>query len=354
MASSILLPNDDLFQGYGTDDLEGLSKAPPRSGSYNHGTTSSSLKLPISDSGDGLALARPLDAQEAQQPHHRHSASLFFHNCDCKLAYDTLAAVAAAGEQQFPLPTSSSPAFWQPSSPTPLAPATWRLLDLAEVKRLYKNAQKAGSLLKQHQKISQQLAADEQQVQQQQEAARQRAPWAFAGRGVQHGVSSSSSRAADLAPHTPIRPAVATRLDDFLMASELLKRLGDTPKDLLEDSFAMISRQRQGGPVTCAATFNVFGQDHARLQGLVTPAWRSHQGHATQLLKQLEGMLTDAHCKQLVVILEPKEGEVGGPDVAHWLQRRMGYKEASSEQQMLWRRELPEYHKSLVAGCTLL
>jgi hypothetical protein len=61
------------------------------------------------------------------------------------------------------------------------------------------------------------------------------------------------------------------------------------------------------GPVTGAATFNVFGQDHARLQGLATPTWRGHQGHATHLLKQLEALLTDADCKQLVVILEPKE-----------------------------------------------
>jgi hypothetical protein len=119
-------------------------------------------------------------------------------------------------------------------------------LDLAEVKRLYKDAQKAGSLLRQHQKISQQLAADEQQVRQQQEAARQRAPWAFLGWGPQQDKGSSTGSGADLAPHTPLAPAVATRLDDFLMVSELLKRLGDTPKDLLEDSFAVISRQRQG------------------------------------------------------------------------------------------------------------
>lgn len=40
--------------------------------------------------------------------------------------------------------------------------------------------------------------------------------------------------------------------------------------------------------------------------------------------------------------------------VERWLQRRLGYKPASSEQHMLWRRDLPEYHKNLTAGCTLL
>jgi hypothetical protein len=36
-----------------------------------------------------------------------------------------------------------------------------------------------------------------------------------------------------------------------------------------------------------------------------------------------------------------------------WLQRQ-GFKPAAAEQVMLWRRELPEYHKNLMAGCTLL
>lgn len=38
----------------------------------------------------------------------------------------------------------------------------------------------------------------------------------------------------------------------------------------------------------------------------------------------------------------------------HWFRRRLGFKSASSEAQMLWRRELPEYHKGLVGGCSLL
>jgi len=43
------------------------------------------------------------------------------------------------------------------------------------------------------------------------------------------------------------------------------------------------------------------------------------------------------------------------PDAAqHWFSRRLGFRSASSEQQMLWRRELPEYHKGLIGGCSLL
>lgn len=46
----------------------------------------------------------------------------------------------------------------------------------------------------------------------------------------------------------------------------------------------------------------------------------------------------------------------GVPDAGsleRWL-GRLGYRHAGAEQVMLWRRELPEYHKSLTAGCSLL
>jgi hypothetical protein len=36
-----------------------------------------------------------------------------------------------------------------------------------------------------------------------------------------------------------------------------------------------------------------------------------------------------------------------------WFRAR-GFRPASSEQAMLWRRELPEYHKGLIGGCSLL
>jgi hypothetical protein len=42
------------------------------------------------------------------------------------------------------------------------------------------------------------------------------------------------------------------------------------------------------------------------------------------------------------------------PETAQRWFRRLGFKSASSEAQMLWRRELPEYHKGLVGNCSLL
>jgi predicted GNAT family acetyltransferase len=56
------------------------------------------------------------------------------------------------------------------------------------------------------------------------------------------------------------------------------------------------------------ATFNVYGSDHARLQGVATPAHLQRQGHATRLLKQLEVVLADVGVQDLVVILEPQVG----------------------------------------------
>lgn len=38
----------------------------------------------------------------------------------------------------------------------------------------------------------------------------------------------------------------------------------------------------------------------------------------------------------------------------HWFGRRLRFRPASSEQQMIWRRELPEYHRGLVGGCRIL
>jgi len=49
----------------------------------------------------------------------------------------------------------------------------------------------------------------------------------------------------------------------------------------------------------------VYGSDHARLQGVATPAYLQKQGHATRLLQQLEVLLADAGVQELVVILEP-------------------------------------------------
>jgi hypothetical protein len=43
------------------------------------------------------------------------------------------------------------------------------------------------------------------------------------------------------------------------------------------------------------------------------------------------------------------------PEAAQqWFKHHLGFRPASSEAQMLWRRELPEYHKGLIGGCCLL
>jgi hypothetical protein len=54
------------------------------------------------------------------------------------------------------------------------------------------------------------------------------------------------------------------------------------------------------------ATFNIYGSDHARLQGVATPAYLQRRGHATRLLQQVELLLADAGVQDMVVILEPQ------------------------------------------------
>lgn len=62
------------------------------------------------------------------------------------------------------------------------------------------------------------------------------------------------------------------------------------------------------------ATFNVYGSDHARLQGVAAPAYMQRRGHATRLLQQVELLLADVGVQDMVVILEPQvmmEGHTG-------------------------------------------
>jgi hypothetical protein len=66
------------------------------------------------------------------------------------------------------------------------------------------------------------------------------------------------------------------------------------------------------------ATFNVYGSDHARLQGVATPAYLHRHGNATRLVKQLELLLADAGVQQLAVILEPQVGVVAA-ELHSWL-----------------------------------
>lgn len=52
--------------------------------------------------------------------------------------------------------------------------------------------------------------------------------------------------------------------------------------------------------------------------------------------------------------MKPDSALLSPESAQHWFKRRLGFRPATSEAQMLWRRELPEYHKGLVGGCSLL
>jgi hypothetical protein len=52
--------------------------------------------------------------------------------------------------------------------------------------------------------------------------------------------------------------------------------------------------------------------------------------------------------------VKPNSGLLSPESAQHWFKRRLGFRPATSEAQMLWRRELPEYNKGLVGGCSLL
>ncbi|KAF8073082.1 hypothetical protein HT031_000743 [Scenedesmus sp. PABB004] len=260
----------------------------------------------------------------------------FFHSAECEQAYEQLAAVAAAGEQALPLPRRS----WLPWQQAPgEEAASWRLLDLAAVRSAYRDAQRRGTLFE---AAARAAAALEAQAQ--------------AAQGSEGGAAAAPVGGATPAPAW--RRVAPSRLDDFLIVAELLRgTLGDTPRELLEDSFAVITRSSGGAP-TCVATLNVYGRDHARVQGLATPQAVQRQGHATRLLGRLEDVLGGAGLGQLVLIMDqqeeaPKPGVVPAAELEGWA-RRLGFRPVSAEQAMLWRRELPEYHKSLTAGCALL
>lgn len=145
--------------------------------------------------------------------------------------HSRLAAVAAAGEQ--PLPAPARRGFrlpWQQEQQQQGELQLWRLLDLSEVRALYKDAQRRGKLLKQHAKVQQRLA--EQQL-----------TGTAAGAPTPAGGNCLQNTPEQQQLHGGIsRHAVTSRLDDFLVVTELLHGLGDTPKDLLEDSFALITR----------------------------------------------------------------------------------------------------------------
>lgn len=55
----------------------------------------------------------------------------------------------------------------------------------------------------------------------------------------------------------------------------------------------------------CAATFNLYGADHARVQNLVTAKPARGHGHALRLMGELQELLQRGGVGQCVVMLEP-------------------------------------------------
>lgn len=162
--------------------------------------------------------------------------------------YDQLAQIAAAGDRPFTLPDQRP--FWQrlfsPQQP-PHEQHCWRLLDLSEVRSLYKDAQKRETLFKQHSKVLRQLEGAAEAAAEREAAKR--------NKGFGFGSSSSSTSGGPSGPEGggggvsgsgvggSKRSVRSSSLDDFLVVSEVLKPLGETPRDLLEDSYAIITRE---------------------------------------------------------------------------------------------------------------
>jgi len=166
--------------------------------------------------------------------------------------YDQLAQIAAAGDRPFTLPDQRP--FWQrllSPQPPPHEQHCWRLLDLAEVRSLYKDAQKRETLFKQHNKVLRQLEEAAEAAAEREAAKRNK------GFGFGFGSSSSTSSSTNGGPSGlegggggngsaavgSKRSVRSSSLDDFLVVSEVLKPLGETPRDLLEDSYAIITRE---------------------------------------------------------------------------------------------------------------
>eukprot|EP00879_Flechtneria_rotunda_P033029 GHRR01036547.1.p1 GENE.GHRR01036547.1~~GHRR01036547.1.p1 ORF type:complete len:334 (+),score=122.03 GHRR01036547.1:218-1219(+) len=266
--------------------------------------------------------------------------------------YGQLAKVATTGPQHLFVPSKQG---WLPWHKVPQEQQQWRLLDLSEVKHSYKDAQKRGMLLKLHSKVQHQLSGQLQAYSSSKSSSRTiMQTTVSAGQEQKQKQQKQQVDGAASSRHT----GATSALEDFLVVSELMGSLGDGPKDLLEDSYAAISRLDRGTPA-CVVTFNVYGPNHARVQGICTPNNMQKQGYATLLMKELEGVLQGAGVHQMVAIIEHQDGSsssfrVPGNQIERWLQQRLGFKPPGSEQQMGWRNELPEYHKSLIAGCTLL
>lgn len=203
--------------------------------------------------------------------------------------FDKLAVVAASGQQPFTLPDPRP--FWQQlfNSQAPYQGHTWRLLDLSEVRHLYKDAQKRETLFRQHRKAQRQLEAAAQAAAEREEAAKRSRGFGFGSARSSsssstgstpangEGQGSSDAAAADGNAGSSGKKSVrASSLDDFMVVSEVLKPLGETPRDLLEDSYAIITRD--GRCVKeCWGSYNRLFVSFGAKQLLGRPSGRASQ-----------------------------------------------------------------------------
>lgn len=169
--------------------------------------------------------------------------------------YTKLAAVAAGGYQPFTLPDQRPfwQRLWQPQQHQ--QDQAWRLLDLSEVRSLYKDAQKRETLFKQHKKAKQLLESAAAAAAEREEAARQSKRFSFLP-GSSSSNSAASGQGAEvsgsLSAGPPKRHLQSGSLSEFLLVGEVLKPLGETPRDLLEDSYAIITRDSRCVGCVCS------------------------------------------------------------------------------------------------------
>lgn len=119
-----------------------------------------------------------------------------------------------------------------------------------QVRQLYKDAQKRETLFKQHRKAQRQLEAAAKAAADREEAAKRSKGFDFgfggnsnsgaAAAGGQEGSASEDAAAGGSSGSK--QSGRASSLDEFMLVSEVLKPLGETPRDLLEDSYAIITR----------------------------------------------------------------------------------------------------------------
>jgi GNAT superfamily N-acetyltransferase len=118
------------------------------------------------------------------------------------------------------------------------------------------------------------------------------------------------------------------------------------------------------GPALAAATLNLYAPDHARIQAVVSAPDRRRCGHATALVSELHGMLSEAGLSRaLAVLLEDPPQTQPEARAAQseartardaLLRRRLGYRDLPIEALVELRRDSSDYHPQLLGTARLL